>query len=193
MSPGGSASAALINLEGEKVALGPLRRELVAAYTRWINEVPGVFTLSGRLDPVSLTQREAYYVRVSRDLETSQFTIYERATLRPIGMTWLFPTDPLHRCGFIGIDIGEPECRGRGYGTEAIRLMLEYGFHALSLELIELTVVASNVAGIRAYERAGFKIVGTRRQAVRVGIRVEDFLHLACHASAFQPSVLTFE
>src|SRR5439155_22112354 len=46
----------IVNLRGEKVALGPLRRELIPDYNRWINEFEGVLTLCGQLDPVTLDQ-----------------------------------------------------------------------------------------------------------------------------------------
>src|SRR4051812_31282641 len=110
----------LLNLRGKKVALGPLQRGLIPAYNRWINEFEGVLTLSGRLDPVTLDQRIDFYERASRDPESWSFTIYEAAELRPVGMTWLFLTDRAAHSGFIGIHIGEKECRGRGYGGEAM-------------------------------------------------------------------------
>src|SRR5947207_145374 len=147
----------ILNLRGDKVALGPLRRNLVPTYNRWINEFEGVFTLCGQLDPVTLDERTDFYERSCREPEPWTFTIYELATLRPIGMTWLFLTDRLAHSGFIGIDIGEKECRGRGYGGEAMALVMDYGFNALGLHSLELTVVASNIAGVRAYQRAGFR------------------------------------
>jgi RimJ/RimL family protein N-acetyltransferase len=54
------------------------------------------------------------------------FTIYERETLRPIGNTALHGVDHRNRSASFGIMIGEPECRGKGLGTETTRLMLDY-------------------------------------------------------------------
>lgn len=179
----------LLNLRGQRVALGPLRRSLIPAYNRWINEFEGVLTLSGRLDPVTLDQRIDFYERASRDPDTWSFTIYEAAELRPVGMTWLFLTGAAHS-GFIGIHIGEPECRGRGYGGEAIALVMDYGFHALGLHSLELTVAASNIKGVRAYQRAGFRLIGRRREAVYVGSRRDDLLYLQCLASDFRSPAL---
>jgi RimJ/RimL family protein N-acetyltransferase len=175
----------LLNLRGEKVALGPLRRELIPAYNRWINEFEGAFTLCGQLDPVTLDQRTDFYERSCRQPEPWTFTIYELATLRPVGMTWLFLLERTARAGFVGIDIGEKADRGRGYGSEALALVMDYGFHALGLRSLELTVVASNLRGVRAYQRAGFRIIGRRREAVYVGSRRDDFLYMQCLASEF--------
>lgn len=180
----------LLNLRGEKVALGPLRRELIPAYNRWINEFEGAFTLCGRLDPVTLDQRTDFYERASRDPETWTFTIYETATLRPVGMTWLFLLDRAAHSGFIGIHVGEKADRGSGFGGEAMALVMDYGFHALGLHSVELRVVASNVRGVRAYQRAGFRIIGRRREAVYVGRRRDDFLWLQCLARDFRSPAL---
>src|SRR4030095_15153269 len=86
-------AAPLLNLRGAKVALGPLRRDLISSYTLWINEFEGQATLSGRLDPVTKDQRTNSYERWSRDRETSNLTIYEAASLRPIGVTGIWMTD----------------------------------------------------------------------------------------------------
>jgi diamine N-acetyltransferase len=180
----------ILNLRGEKVALGPLCRDLIPVYNRWINEFEGVFTLCGQLDPVTLDQRTDFYERASRDTETWSFTIYEAATLRPVGMTWLFLTGQGAHSGFIGIHIGEPECRGHGYGGDAMALVMDYSFHALGLHSLELTVAASNIAGVRAYERAGFRVVGRQREAVYVGSRVDDFLYMQCLAREFHSPAL---
>jgi RimJ/RimL family protein N-acetyltransferase len=56
-----------------------------------------------------------------------------------------------------GIVIGEPDCQGRGYGTETTSLMLDYAFTVLGLHNVMLTVMAYNLAGIRTYEKAGFR------------------------------------
>ena len=59
--------------------------------------------------------------------------------------------------------------RGRGLGTEALRLLVGHGFEQLGLHRISLTVYAFNVRGRRSYEKAGFVLEGTRRQALRYG------------------------
>lgn len=55
--------------------------------------------------------------------------------------------------------------RGRGLGTEATRLTLDYALHITNLANVHLSVLAPNVAGVRAYERAGFRRIGSRRQS----------------------------
>jgi RimJ/RimL family protein N-acetyltransferase len=72
----------------------------------------------------------------------------------------------------LAMGIGEPTYRGKGYGSEALRLILRYGFMELGLHRVGLTVLAYNTAAIRAYERVGFVREGCTRQAVlRQGMR----------------------
>ncbi|WP_312814779.1 GNAT family protein [Sedimentibacter sp.] len=65
---------------------------------------------------------------------------------------------------FIGI--GNKDVRGRGYGKEALNLLLEYGFNKLGFHRIQLNVLEFNMAAISLYEKAGFKREGTYREFV---------------------------
>src|SRR5207249_11348246 len=114
------------------------------------------------------------------------FTLYERATLRPIGLTLLLGIDRHHRTASFAIGIGEEACRGKGYGTEATILTLDYGFTALGLHNIRLSVHACNERAIRAYARAGFRPIGRRREAVRLGSQVFDSLQMDCLVTEFE-------
>ena len=71
-----------------------------------------------------------------------------------------------NQTGTISIGIGSPAHRSKGYGGEAIALMLQYGFWELNLHRIGLYVISYNAAAIRAYERAGFEVEGRLRECV---------------------------
>lgn len=77
-----------------------------------------------------------------------------------IGSISIHNIDHLSRNAFLGIFIGEEEYRSKGYGAEAIRLLLEYGFKTLNLHNIMLTVHADNDTGIACYKKVGFREVG---------------------------------
>ena len=81
-----------------------------------------------------------------------------------IGHISLHDIDHLNRHAFIGIFIGEEENRGKGYGAEAIRMVLEYGFKTMNLHSILLSVVADNAAAIACYKKVGFRESGRRRE-----------------------------
>jgi RimJ/RimL family protein N-acetyltransferase len=69
------------------------------------------------------------------------------------------------RCGTLGIAL-DREHTGRGYGTDAMRIIVGYGFREMGLHRIQLSVAAFNPAGIRSYQKAGFAVEGRHREAV---------------------------
>jgi len=76
----------------------------------------------------------------------------------------LHDIDHLDRHAFLGIMIGETQHHGKGYATEAIRLVLDYGFNTLNLHNIMLSAHEDNYAGIACYKKVGFKESGRRRE-----------------------------
>jgi RimJ/RimL family protein N-acetyltransferase len=181
----------IINFAGELVALGPMRRDLIPAYQRWINDFAVVRSLAGPIRPLTLEAETAWYDgRANADGE-AMFIIYERPGLRPVGNSGLFQIDLRDRTAEFGIVIGEADARGKGYGTETARLVLDYAFTALGLINVMLTVFEFNLAAQRAYEKAGFKPIGRRRQAKYMGGRFWDVVYMDCLASEFESPVLS--
>ena len=82
---------------------------------------------------------------------------------RHIGNIKIGPVDWHHRVGDIGLLIGEADCWGQGYASEAISALAAYAFANLGLEKLTAGAYAPNVGCIRAFERAGFKREGIRR------------------------------
>jgi RimJ/RimL family protein N-acetyltransferase len=179
----------IVNIRGERVALGPIRRDLLPLYQRWINDWEVTRTLGHPMRPMTWEAEEAWYSGAATGSGV-QFQIYEGDTLRPIGTTGLHDIDHQHGTAEFGILIGEKECWGKGYGTETARLMLDYGFNALGLHNIMLRVYSHNERGYRAYLRAGYKEIGRRRQAFRRAGRAHDIILMDCLATEFDSPVL---
>lgn len=179
----------ILNLVGEKVALGPLRRDLVPVYTRWINdfEVTRGLTL---LPPLTLESEEAWYEGASKGRNQSHFTVYERASLLPIGSSGLFDIDHRNQTAELGLMLGEKDCWGKGYGTETVCLLLDYGFTGLGLHNIMLSVFSFNERAIRAYTKAGFRLIGRRREAWRLGGEAYDVIYMDCLSAEFRSPLL---
>jgi len=103
-----------------------------------------------------------------------------------IGHTSLHNVEHLNRNAFLGIAIGDAAHRGKGYGAEAIRLALTYGFQTLNLNNIALTVLADNTAAIACYKKVGFREAGRSREwAFRNG-RYIDKLYFDILAREFK-------
>jgi diamine N-acetyltransferase len=182
--------APIFNIEGELVALGPLRREHIPLYLRWINDFGTTRTLGIPPRPMTLEQETAWYEQAAVDETRTGFTIYERATGRAIGNCGLHEVDLANRRTVVGIMIGEPDARGRGYGTEAMRLLLDYAFTVLGMHSVMLTVVEYNGAGRRCYEKVGFREMGRRRESRWYNGRFWDEIHMDILASEFTSPVL---
>jgi diamine N-acetyltransferase len=182
----------VISISGDKVALGPIRRDLVPLYHRWMNDFAMLRTLH---IPRPSTLDESYIaydndVAEERTRRIVHFLIYERATLRPIGRVDLEGINYRDRSADFGIEISEADYRGHGYGTEATRLMLDYAFTALGLHNVALTTWEYNLAGQRAYTKAGFREIGRRRQAKFMNGKLWDIVHMDCLATEFVSPVL---
>jgi RimJ/RimL family protein N-acetyltransferase len=140
---------------------------------------------------MTLEEETAWYERAAVDDARVGFTIYERATGRAIGNCGLHEVDLPNRRTLVGIMIGEPEARGRGYGTEAMRLLLDFAFTALGLHSVMLMVFEYNGAGLRCYEKVGFREVGRRRESRWYNGRFWDEIYMDILATEFTSPVLS--
>ncbi len=182
-----------INIVGEKVALGPLRREFMPLYQQWFNSFELLRTLDRHLKPVSLDQVEEWFERRTKPAQISSvivFTMYECETWKPIGNTALENINLRDRTAEFGIFIGEADLQGCGYGTEATSLMLDYAFTGLGLQNIMLRVWEYNFAGIRVYEKAGFRAFGRRTKAHMMNGQWWDEIYMQALSDDFQSPVL---
>lgn len=182
-----TADQPIINISGKKVALGPFNRQVLNVFERWFNDFDLAIYSGDPLMPMRREAVEADFERVNKNWppERVQFLIYERATLRPIGLVELRHLDRANGTADFGILIGEKDCWGKGYGTEATQLMLDYGFTILGLHNVLLTTAAYNVRAQRAYMRAGFREIGRRREVIRLGERRYDDVYMECLATEF--------
>jgi len=180
-----------LNIEGELIALGPIRRDLVPTYYRWRNDI-AIDRTFGQRQPATLEQVEELFAELSTSDKMAFFTVYERISWSPIGIAYL--SDIIHKkksCAEFGLMIAEPNQRGKGYGTEATRLVLDFAFTVLGLHSIMLTVFEFNLAGRRTYEKAGFKEFGRRRESQWMGGRFWDEVYMDCLASEFESPLLS--
>jgi uncharacterized protein (DUF952 family)/RimJ/RimL family protein N-acetyltransferase len=112
--------------------------------------------------------------------EIHLFTIIESASGQPVGMTDIRPMEDFR--ADVGIWIGQPY-HGRGYGTQAVRLLVEYGFGQLKMAKIEAYIFCGNWSSRRIFEKNGFILEGTIRQSVRKrGQLLDEWLMGITHA-----------
>jgi RimJ/RimL family protein N-acetyltransferase len=125
--------------------------------------------------PKNLASMEEFIGKLYSNQETILFMICDRAEDTPVGYTGFFRCDWGSRAAVFFITLFDPARKGKGYGGEATRLIVRYGFETLNLNRIQLHVWVDNAAGVKAYQKAGFQIEGTLRQAMYHEGRYCDF------------------
>jgi RimJ/RimL family protein N-acetyltransferase len=86
----------------------------------------------------------------------------------------------------LGIVIGEKSRWGQGYGQEAVKLLLDYGFSLLNLNSVMLGTFSFNQRALRCYEKVGFKMIGRRRDARIIAGEKHDMILMDILAEEFE-------
>mgnify|MGYP001361012712 CR=1 FL=1 len=125
--------------------------------------------------PMTMDQVQAEMKQWSQTKEFTLFTICRNEDDMPVGQTAFVRIDFVSRAAVFYLAIYKPEYWSNGYGGEATRLMVDYGFNILNLNRLHLHVCAENEHAVAAYKRAGYTIEGTLRQAMYHHNRYIDF------------------
>lgn len=154
---------------GDRIYFTMLRREDVPIMATWFSDLETTAYLGQIGSFVRLEQEQAFYDNQDKHDDTITFGIVVRETHQLIGTISLMSINYVHGRADLGITIGDKVVWGQGYGTEAVRLMAEYGCFFKNLYTIQLSFVEFNERGRRAYEKAGFKFAGRLRKAYQIG------------------------
>ena len=149
--------------EGDLIRLRAKEPEDEPYFYRWIHDPEVTQYLQARYPYSHAQERE--FVSVPVTYEMASFAVVTKAEDRLIGNVSLRGANPENRSCNLGIMIGDKEYWGRGYGADIMRTACRFGFGMMNLHRIELEVLAGNDRAYRLYERLGFKVEGTRRQA----------------------------
>ncbi len=149
-------------LVGKDVYLSPRSREDAELYAKWLAS-PDVSDGLGNTSQVIGVEEEREFL--ARKDTGYQFAIVRREGDVLLGSCGITEVQPVHRCADVGLFIGEEENRGRGYGGQALSLMLDFCFDTLGLHSVALGVFSFNDRAIACYRRAGFHEAGRRRES----------------------------
>jgi RimJ/RimL family protein N-acetyltransferase len=162
-------------LKGEHVILRPPKREYIDAFLKWMND-PEITQYLVMVRPLTREMEEEWYDNIKNRDDFFLFSIFvpeendEDKLIGncSIGVNWRY------KVGKCGIVIGEKEFHGKGYGTEAMKLLIKYGFDTLNLNRIELETHEFNERAYKSYLKVGFKEEGRRRQAHYINGKYHD-------------------
>ncbi|MDQ2808479.1 MAG: GNAT family N-acetyltransferase [Chloroflexota bacterium] len=174
-----------INVRGQQVALGPFLPAQIAAYAEWLQDPEIAILAQGTFTARSA---EAVAEAIRRpDPASVVFAVYALPDHILIGETLLRDIDHRHGTAEFGITIGRKDYWERGYGSEATRLVLDYGFRFLNLYNILLLTTSYNPRAQRAYTKAGFREIGRRQGSLLIQGRRYDDIYMECLATDFIP------
>jgi RimJ/RimL family protein N-acetyltransferase len=162
-------------LQGKLVTLRPITPEDYPRLLRFKNDVE-VELLGGGTPPgpTTLASLSEFFDKRLKEPDSFSFGIEADGVF--IGDCGLFHLDKLAATAEVGIGIGDREYWGRGYGRQAMALLLDYGFRIQNLRKIWLEAHGTNERALRSYRAVGFVEEGRQREQVWCGGRYEDLV-----------------
>lgn len=148
-------------LEGEKLFLRSLSLDdCNEKYEAWLNDV----RINHYLETRWSRQEHADICRFVEDINESThsylFGIFVREEMKHIGNIKLGPIQPIHQYADVSYFIGDTDCWGQGFATEAISLVSDFALFELGLHRVQAGIYASNVGSGRALLKAGYQQEG---------------------------------
>lgn len=175
-------------LVGERIYLSPRSTEDAEIFTEWMNDFETT-DYTGRSGCIMSLEGEKKFLE-ERNNEEATFVIVTLEKDKLIGTIGLEDINHINRTATLGIIIGDKEHRSNGYGTEAIRLILDYGFNYMNLNNIRLDVMEFNERAIKCYKKCGFKDCGRRRKSYFLNGKYYDVIRMDILAEEFKESYI---
>ena len=162
-------------IQGERLYLSPMHTDDVEIFTKWLNDPDVAPYLAHYSRMISLAIEKKKLEEMVT--EGQNFAIVTNDDVL-IGTISLMHINHINQTATVGLFIGEKGERGKGYGTEAMRLIVGFGFNTLNLQNIMLQVQADNEQAIASYKKCGFTEFGRRRKAQFKEGRFVDLIHM---------------
>lgn len=167
-------------LVGDRIYLAPkgASDEEVEKFTEWMNDFQVTDYIGSSARMMTLNEEKEWLENFNKNNKNRNFNIIELNKDELIGTISLENLNWTDRSATLGIFIGDKDYRNSGYGTEAIKLLLEYGFRYLNLHSIRLDLLNINERAHKCYLKCGFKDTGKSREAIFLNGKYYDKLHM---------------
>jgi RimJ/RimL family protein N-acetyltransferase len=173
-------------LVGEKCYLSPISLEDAEKWTEWDSDLEFAVPLGEEAFMVFSLDKTKEIISNIIKKQDPVFSIIDLETDTPIGRCMFFNVDQVNRKAMLGIGIGKKDYWNKGYGLDATKLLLDYGFNLLNLNNIMLGVFSYNQRAINCYRKIGFKEIGRRRKSKIIGGRMFDEVFMDILAEEFE-------
>lgn len=154
-------------LSSEKTALRPIAlSDSSAAYLSWMNDREVTKGLETGIFPTTKEDLDSFLKSITASKNNVMLAIVDRESDTHIGNIKLGNINWIHRHAELGILIGEKKFWGKGHGTEACKLVVDYAFAQLNLHKVWLAVFSDNPGAYNIYHKMGFREEGRLREHV---------------------------
>lgn len=165
--------------ESSRLKLRKMTLEDTELYHKWRNDLEVMHSTNPSLDVYPMETTKQFVDQVILGSQNAKsYIIVEKENGKSIGVVSLINIDYKNRNAECIIDIGEKEYWGKGFGSEGLRLVLDYAFYEMNLHRVSLRVFSFNDRAIRMYKRIGFKEEGNSRQSLFRDGKWHDIIHM---------------
>jgi len=165
--------------ESSRVKLRKMTKEDTELYHKWRNDVEVMHSTNPSLDVYPMEETKDFVDHVILGTHAGKsYIMVEKGKESPIGIVSLINIDYKNRNAECIIDIGEKEYWGKGYGSEGLKLLLDYAFYEMNLHRVYLKVFSFNDKAISLYNKIGFIQEGSSRQSLFRDGTWYDIIHM---------------
>ncbi|MBE5845463.1 MAG: GNAT family N-acetyltransferase [Butyrivibrio sp.] len=161
-------------IKGKYIILREQKEEDAKFFAEWFNQ-PEIMFQCGFTDTTNEEEEKKYINKCHKSEDSVWFTITDMNGAI-IGETGLLRMFPAWHCTDLTIIIPNPEMQHKGYGTEAIRLMLDMAFNEFEMNRVSIGVVGLNTDALKFYKKIGFKQEGVQEQGYYYNGEYSDFV-----------------
>jgi len=174
-------------IEGERINLVPLTGDDAEACFVWLNDMAITVDLGQEPLPAGLDRQREYLKEMYAHTQKNRLIlgIQLKGDGSLIGTGGLSHIEWVNQRAELTLYIGQKDQQGKGYGTEATRLILDHAFRKLNLHSVMLRAIDYNAAAIACYRKCGFKLIGRRREAKIIDNQHFDVLYMDILASEY--------
>jgi len=175
--------------EGEKIRLRAYTRDDLPLARSFLNDVSVAEGMSSGIPfPLRPEDEEKWYNSLDpRSDKGYSFAIETKEDNTYLGGCGINSIDAKNHCATVGIFLGSEHCE-RGYGTDALRVLVDFCFNEVNLNKVRLVVFSFNKRAIRCYEKVGFKTEGVLRQEMYRGGSYHDTILMGLLRSEWEQS-----
>jgi len=159
--------------EGCRIYLSPLDIEDYQTITKWMNDETLSSGIGNITKLISELSEKNWIETVCKNCEY-HFAVVNKEDDKLLGIYGLEEKDSVSRRFHVGGFIGEPDNRGKGYGTEALKLITKFAFEILNAQSLFSDINSFNLVSVKAAEKSGYKKVGTFRKSVYYNMEYHD-------------------